>query len=112
MDHRGDTDLDLGHAEMGVMRCNPEIAGGGNFEAAAEAPARQTRDHRLRKLAHGFAEVTQPGNEGLRGCPVELCHFLDVGTADHALLALAGQDHDANGPVSSQFLKTLAYTVG
>ena len=97
---------------MGVMRGNPEIAGGGDFEAAAEAPAGQPRDHGRRKWAHGFAEVAQPGDEGFRGMLVELGHFLDVGAADHALLALAGQDHRADVPIGSEFLKTLAHAVG
>src|SRR6266480_2713660 len=39
MDHRGNPDLHLRHAEPRVMRGNPEIASGGEFEAAAEAPA-------------------------------------------------------------------------
>ena len=112
VDHRGDADLDLGHAEMGVMRGDPEIAGGGNFQPAAKAPAGQPRDHGRRKFAHGFAEVAQPRDEGFRGFLVELGHFLDVGAADHALLALAGQDHRADGPIGGEFLKALAHAVG
>ena len=49
MDHRGNADADLGHAEFGVMRGDPEIAGGGDFQAAAEAPAGQPRDHGRRE---------------------------------------------------------------
>ena len=65
MDDGGDADPDLGHAEFGVMRGYPEVAGSGDFEPAAEAPAGQARDHWRRKRAHGLAEVAQAGDEGL-----------------------------------------------
>src|SRR4051812_41180369 len=111
MDHRGNADLDLGHAEMGIMRRNPQIAGGGDFEAAAEAPAWHSRDYGRRELAHGLTEVAQPRDEGLRGFLVEFCHLLDVGAADHALFALAGQDQRADGAISGELLKALADAV-
>ncbi len=98
MDHRGDTDTHLRHAKFGIMGGNPEIAGGGDFEAAAEAPAGKPRDHGRRKMPYRFTEVTQPRDEGFGGFLIEFCHFLDVGAADHALLALAGEDDRANAP--------------
>ena len=112
VDHRGDADTHLRHAEFGIMGGNPEIAGGGDFEAAAEAPAGKPRDHGCRKVSHGLAEVAQPGDEGFRGFLVEFCHLLDVGAADHALFALAGEDHRANAAVAGEFLKSLAHAVG
>ena len=112
MDHRRDPDLDLGHAEMGVVRGNPEIAGSGNFEAAAETPARQPGDHGSRKLAHSFAEIAQPRDEGFCRSGIELRHFLDVGAANHALFTLSGQDDDANARIAGQFLETLADAIG
>ncbi len=112
MDHAGDTDLDLGHAEFGVMRRDPEIAGSRHLEAAAKAPARQPRDHGGREAAHGLAEVAQAGDEGFRGFLVELGHLLDVGAADHAFLALAGQDHRANGRIGGELFKALTHPVG
>ncbi|MEH2516852.1 hypothetical protein V1279_002425 [Bradyrhizobium sp. AZCC 1610] len=57
MDHRGDADTHLRHAELGIMSRNPEIAGRGDFEAATEAPAGKPRDDRRGKVAHGLAEV-------------------------------------------------------
>ena len=66
VDHRGDTDTYLRHAEFGVMGGNAEIAGGGDFEATAQAPSGQPRDHGCRKAAHGLAEVAQPCDEGFR----------------------------------------------
>ena len=106
VDHRGDADTDLRHAEFGVMRGNPEIAGGGDFESAAEAPAGQPRDHGRRKLAHGLAEVAQPRDEGFRGFLVEFRHLLDVGAADHALLALAGEDRPRGCPCRRRASRT------
>ena len=49
VDHRGDADADFRHAELRIMRGDPEIAGGGDFEAAAEAPA----GHAARSRAPG-----------------------------------------------------------
>ena len=112
MDHRGDADTHLRHAEFGVMGGNPEIAGGGDFEAAAEAPAGKPRDHRRRKMPHGLAEVAQPRDEGFRGFLVEFRHLLDVGAADHALFALAGEDHRANVLVAGELLEPFADPVG
>ena len=89
MDHRGNSDPDLRHAEFGVVRGDAEIAGGGDFEAAAEAPAGHPRDHRRRKRPHGLAEIAQAGDEFLGRRLIEPGHFLDIGAADHALLALA-----------------------
>ena len=43
------------------------------------------------KGAHGLAEIAQAADEGLGRYLVELGHLLDVGAADHALLALAAQ---------------------
>jgi hypothetical protein len=60
-------------------------------------------------LAHGFAEIAEPRDEGFGGFLVELCHLLDVGAADHAFLALTGQDHRANGPIGGEFLKAFAH---
>ena len=108
---RGNPDPDLGHAELRVVRRNPEIAGGGEFEAAAEAPARHPRDHRRRECPHRFAEIAQAGDEFLRGRLVEPGHFLDVGAADHALFALAGDDQHADLPFRRQHLQPLADAV-
>ena len=77
---------------MGVVRGNPEVAGCGEFEPAAEAPAWHPRDDGRRERAHGLAEIAQAGDEFLRRGLIELRHLLDVGAADHALLALAGDD--------------------
>ena len=112
MDHRGDADTHLRHAEFGVMGRNAEIAGGGDFQSAAEAPAGKPRDHGCRKVAHGLAEIAQPRDEGFRGFLVEFRHLLDVGAADHALLALAGQDHRADALVAGKLLEPFANAVG
>jgi hypothetical protein len=94
------------------MGRNAEIAGGGNFQSAAETPAGKPRDHGRRKAAHGLAEVAQPRDESFRGFLVEFCHLLDVGAADHALLALSGQDYRANALVAGELLESLANPVG
>ena len=112
MDHRGDADADLRHAEFGVMGRNPEIAGGGDFEAAAEAPAGKPRDHGRGKVAHRLTEVAQPRDEGFRGFLVEFCHFLDVGAADHAFFALAGKDDRADGLVARELFESFAHAIG
>ena len=112
VDHRRDTDTHLRHAEFSVMGRNPEIAGGRDFEPATEAPAGKPRDHRRREVAHGLAEVAQPRDEGFRGFLVELRHLLDVGAADHALLALAGEDHRADVPVAGELLEPFAHAIG
>ena len=111
MNDGGNTDPDLGHAEFGIMRGDPEIAGGGNFETAAETPARHPRDHRSRKGPHGFAEIAQAGDELLGGGLIEPGHFLDVGAADHALFALARQHEHANMPFGRERLQSLANAV-
>src|SRR5438105_7615503 len=108
MDDRGNANPDLGHAEPGVVRGDPEVAGGGDFEAAAEAPARHPCDHRRRKRAYSFAKIAQTRDEFLSRSLIELCHFLDVGAADHALLALARDDEDANLPVRRERLQPFA----
>jgi hypothetical protein len=112
VDHRGDADAHLRHAELGVVGGNAEIAGGGDFEAPAEAPAGEPRDHGRRKVAHGLAEVAQPRDEGFCGFLVELRHLLDVGAADHALLALSGEDDRANALVGGELLKPFAHAIG
>jgi hypothetical protein len=104
MDDRGNADFDLGHPEFRVVRGDPEIAGGCDLEAAAEAPARHPRDHRRGKRAHGLAKIAQARNEFLGGGLIQLCHFLDIGAADHALFALPGDDQHANLPVRREHL--------
>ena len=108
VNHRGDTDPDLGHGVFGIMRRDPEIAGGSKFEAAAKAPAGDAGDHRRGKSAGGFAEIAQAGNELLGGGLIQRRHFLDVGAANHALFALAGDDKRANGAFRGQYLDALA----
>ncbi len=112
VDHRGDADTHLRHAEFGVMGGDPEIAGGRNLQSAAEAPPGKPGDHGRGKVAHGLAQVAQPRDEGFRGFLVEPRHLLDIGAADHALLALAGQDHGANVLVAGKLFEPLAHPVG
>ena len=104
VDDRGNADFDLGHPKFCVVRGNPEVAGGCDLEAAAEAPARHPRDHRRRKCTHGLAKIAQACDEFLGGGLIELCHFLDIGAADHALFALPGDDQHANLPVRREHL--------
>src|SRR3569832_2130085 len=47
--------------------CDADVAGGGHFEPAAEAPARHARDDGRGEGAHGFAELGKPRDERLRG---------------------------------------------
>src|ERR1700754_739378 len=108
MDHRGDADLNLRHAEFGVMGRDPEVAGGGGFEAAAEAPAGPPRDHRRRKRPYRLAEIPEAGNECLGRGLIESGHFLDVGAADHALLALPGDHENAKLPFRGEGLQSFA----
>ncbi len=111
MDHAGNADPDFGHAEFGVVRGDPEVAGGGEFEPAAEAPAGHSRDHRRRKHPHRFTEVAQAGDEFFRGGLIELCHLLDIGAADHALFALAGDHQHPNWRFGREPLQPLAEAV-
>src|SRR6202048_4946194 len=108
MDDAGYADPDLGHAESGVVRGNPEVAASCHFEAAAEAPAGHPRDGGSRKCPHRFAEVAPTGDELFGGSLIELCHLLDIGAADHALLACAGEDQPANLGVLCEDLQALA----
>ena len=108
MNHRGDADPDLGHAEHRVMRRDADVAGGRDLEPATEAPAGQAGDDRRRKLPHGLAEVTQAADEAFGGLLIERRHLLDVGAADHAALAFAGQDHRADAVVGGQMLDLAA----
>src|SRR5262245_29841357 len=112
MDHAGNADLDLGHAELGVMCGNPDIAGGGDFEAAAEAPTGQPRDHGGGEAADRLAEIAQASNERFGRLLVERRHLPDVGAADHALLALAGQDDGADAAIASEPFEPLADAIG
>ena len=64
-----------------------------------------------RKRPHRLAEIAQAGNEFLRRGLIEPGHFLDVGAADHALLALAGDDQHANLPLRRQRLQPFANAV-
>ena len=59
MDHTGNADPDLGHAEPGVMRGDADIAGGRDLEPGAETPAGQPRDDRGREVADCLAEIAQ-----------------------------------------------------
>ena len=108
MDDRGYPDPDLGHAEFGVVGGNTEVAGGGEFEATTKAPARHSRDHRPRKGPHRLTEIAQAGDEFLGRCLIEPNHFLDVGAADHALLALARYHQRANLPIGRKSLEAFA----
>src|SRR5690348_11783097 len=108
MDHRWNSDPDLGHAEFRIVRSNAEIASSGNFEAAAETPSGHPRDHGTGKRPHRLAEIAQAGYELLSRSLVESGHLLDVGTPDHALFALAANDQRANLPVSRKHLETFA----
>ena len=83
------------------MGGDPEIAGGRDLEPAAEAPARHPRDHGRREGADGLAKVAQAGDEGFCGLLLQRRHLLDVGAADHALLALAGEHEDTDRPVAA-----------
>ena len=111
VDHRGNPDPDLRHAKPGIVRGDPEVAGGGHFKATAEAPARHPRDDRRRKRPHRLAQIAQAGNEFLGRSLVEPRHFLDIGPADHALFALAGDDQGANLTLRGQHLEPVAHTV-
>src|SRR5258708_18491679 len=104
MDHAGYADPDLGHAEFGVVRGNPEIAASCHFEAAAQAPAKHPRDGGSRKCPYRLAEPAQTLDELFCGTLIELCHFLDICTADNAFLASASEDQHANPPAPRQAL--------
>ena len=93
---------------MGIGSRNAKIAGGGEFEAAAEAPAGHPRNHGCWKRPRRFAEVAQSGDEFFRRGLVESGHFLDVGAADQAFVALPGDHQHADLPLGGQYLQTLA----
>ena len=111
MDDAGNADLDLGHAEFGVVRGDPEVAGGSELESATKAPAGHPGDHRPRKDAHRLAEITEARDKSLGGDLIEPGHFLDVGAADHALFAVAGDHQHADLPVRRERLQPLAHPV-
>ncbi len=69
------------------------ITGAGNLRTASQRSRR-----RLMKAS--------------RGCLIERRHLLDVGAADHAAFAFAGQDHRADAAVGGQMLKAFAHPVG
>src|SRR3954452_8219755 len=96
---------------MRIMGCNPEVAGGSDFEPAAEAPAGHARDHGSREGAHGLAEVAQAADEGFGGLLVKPGHLLDVGATDHALLALAAQHYIWDAVVGRELLQAFAISI-
>src|SRR5262249_7392875 len=112
VDHRGNAYAHFGHAESRVSSSDPEIAGCGDFQPATEAPAGQAGDHGSRKPANSLAEIAQAAYELLGGLLIQLRHFLDVGAANHALLALAGEDHGADVAIGGQALEPLTDGVG
>src|SRR6185312_9101604 len=79
--------------------------------ATAKAPARHPRDDRRWKRPHRLAQVTQAGDELLRGGLVEPRHFLDIGPADHALFARTGNDKGADLTLRGQHPEPVANTV-
>ena len=74
------------------MGGDAKVAGGCEFQSAAEAPAGNARDHRCGEIADGLTQIAQPGDKALGRGLVERRHFLDVGATDHALFALARDD--------------------
>src|SRR5262249_30679723 len=67
----------------------------------------QPRDDGRRKGAHRLAEIAQARNERFGGGLVELCHLLDVGAANQALLASARKYQDADRPVGCKLFQPL-----
>src|SRR5258708_12620354 len=104
MDHAGYADPDLGHAEFGVVRGNPEIAASCHFEAAAEAPAGHPRDGGSRKCPYRLAEVAQTRDELFGGSLTELCHLLDIGAPPHPFPPSPVKHHHPNLPALSDHL--------
>jgi len=51
VNHRRNTNLDLWHRELRILRRDSQVAGRGKFKSAAEAPSAQPRDHRHREYA-------------------------------------------------------------
>ena len=89
-DARNDAELDLGLAELRVVRRDDHVAHHRELAAAAERKARDRRDHRL---AHPRHAIPVAGEIALEGVHVGLAlHLLDVGAGRERLLA-AGQDH-------------------
>src|ERR1700735_1930758 len=111
MDDAGDAYPHFRHAEFGVMRRNPEIAGGGKFEPAAEAPAGHPGDDGSRKRPYGLAGIAETRDEFFSRGRIKPDHLLDVGATDHGLFALTGDHQHADLPVSRQRLQSLAYRV-
>ena len=66
MDDRGNADATSGMPKCGVVRGNAEIAGGGEFQPAAEAPAGHPRDNRRRKGARRPRRDRAAGDECFR----------------------------------------------
>ncbi len=97
VDHRGDAD-----PRPPACRICASCAAIRKSQAAATSRPPPRHQPGMRAItgagncADGFAEIAQPVDEGLGGVLVELRHLLDVGAADHALLALAGEDQRAN----------------
>ncbi len=64
LDHRGDADLHLGHAEMRRVGGDAQVAGGRHFKASAQRVAFQAADHRHGTVADRLAELVDQGDEG------------------------------------------------
>ena len=94
LDHRGNAELDLLHAERRRLRRNAHIARRRHFQPAAEAIAVDARDHRDREIADRVTALVQPRDEGcrLRGV-FDAGHFVDVGADDERFWPGAGE-HD------------------
>ncbi|MNT29915.1 hypothetical protein D3C72_1656810 [compost metagenome] len=91
MDHRRDADLDLGHAELGVVGADAQVARQGEFQPAAQAPAGDAGNHRYRKMPDGVAQVTQVRDEALGAGFVQRGHFGDIRTGHEGAVAGAAQ---------------------
>src|SRR5579872_534414 len=100
-------DADLRHPKFGVRCRNTEVAGGRNLKSAAQTPSRHARNDGRGKVSHGLAEIAQAGDEFLGGLLVEADHLLDVGSADHALWAFAGEHENPDLRVRGERIEAL-----
>ena len=91
VDDRRNADLHFGHPETRPPGGDPEIAGGGDLEAAAEAIAGDAGDDGHGRGAQRRAHRAQAADEGGRRVRVQADHLADVRPADEGAVAGAGE---------------------
>ena len=104
---RGQAEQHLRHTKPSGVGGGAHIAGGGDFEAGAEAVAVDARNHRDGRAADGLANAVGQ-RRAFAGMAVrEGRHFRDVRAADERPVARAGQHDDAQPRVGGDCFQHL-----